>query len=203
MTFPEIAMQVIKGKFSAVEQRLCPDQYVGMVSDLDETQSDFQVRQAASNRPDGVMCLIMVIESPHIQEFVGEPGPAKGKTGKLIRKWLTNVVGTKYSSYGLLLANAIQYQCSLGKPTECLRDEVFEAVWSRDGEEEFIARLAGMHRKGDVVLNCCTRGNMRDSELRQAVQRAIFKAIIGCEPLRRTHPSSWYRKKNREYEWPE
>jgi hypothetical protein len=145
----------------------------------------------------------MIIESPHVQEFVGEPAPAKGNTGRLIRKWIKSVCGTQYGSYGLVLVNAIQHQCSLGMPTKCFRDEVFETIWSQYGEQEFIARLKKLHRKGDMVVNCCTRGNLLGRELRHAVQRAIKNANIGCNPMRRTHPSSWYSEKNRNYVWAE
>ncbi len=203
MTFAELAMHAISGKMSVVEQRLCPDQYVGKIGDLKEEQPDFQIRKSASSRPAGIKCLLMVIESPHTQEFEGEPGPAKGNTGKLIRKWITNVLGSQYRSYGLILINAIQHQCSLGLPTRCFRDEVFETVWSLDGEREFVARLVSLFRKGDVVVNCCTRGNMRGRELRQAVHATIMRANICHEPLRRTHPSSWHSKKNRKHVWPE
>lgn len=202
MTFVDLASAVIRNKISSIENRFCPDQYVGIISSFRADQGDFPVRLAENERPAGLKCLIMIIESPHIEEFIGDPCPAKGKTGQLIRKWIRKVPGlSAYGGYGLILVNAIQYQCSLGAPTRCFRDDVFKAAWREGGEEAFIERLKGICRNGDAIANCCTNGNIKKTELRQLVQAAITKIEMRCPVHRRTHPSSWYSEKNRKYEW--
>ena len=102
--------------------------------------------------------MILILESPHKDEFKGEPGPARGATGHAISSQLMNVIGLRqFSDYGLILMNAIQYQCSLGKPTAKHRDTVFRRVWGSGGAEDFKDRLKTTYRPGDVIVNCCTK----------------------------------------------
>lgn len=203
MTFVELASVLISNRINAIEARTCPDQFVGKISSFRADQEDFPTRLPAHERPSGIKCLVMIIESPHVDEFIAHPSPAKRKTGKLIRTWIDRISDLSvYSDYGLILVNAIQNQCSLGAPTRCFRDDVFRAVWDNGGENAFINRLKFIYQEGDVLANCCTRGNSKEAELRQLVQLAIIKKTgIKCSVHRRTHPSSWHSKKNREYEW--
>src|SRR5450759_4266415 len=60
-----------------IECRQCPDQYVGSIADIG-AKKEFPLRRPASERPPDQRCLIMVLESPHTNEFVDEPAPAKG-----------------------------------------------------------------------------------------------------------------------------
>lgn len=186
------------------EVRLCPDQFVGKICNFEKDHSDFITRQAAACRPKGVECLLLVLESPHIEEFKAEePGPAKGKTGGLIRKWIRDVVDREYYNRGVILINAIQRQCSLGLPTCKYRDKMFEALWSQYGEKAFVKRLIQSWQDGDVIMNCCTKGT-QSPELRQLVQATIRKTNVCTKPpLRRTHPASWFAGRNRKYEWHE
>lgn len=103
-------------------------------------------------------------------------------------------------TYGLILLNAIPYQCSLGLPTGCFRDEIFKIVWNTDGENDFVVRLRNVYRQGDVIVNCCTKGNGK-KELRKIVQEAIIKMNFECVTIKRTHPSSWWSDKNRKFIW--
>ncbi|MBV5330612.1 MAG: hypothetical protein JZU65_23775 [Chlorobium sp.] len=203
MKFSKIVPLIVKKKISKIEERDCHDQYVGKISGFHSDQNDFFVRTPADERPNGLSCLIIVLESPHIKEFQGDVGPAKGKTGSLIRKWISSVDVDllEYSGYGLILVNAIQYQCSLGMPTKCFRDEVFRAAWNMGGDKEFITRLKMYYHSGDAVVNCCTKGNSTKNELRRMVQKAIAKANLGCVTLGRPHPSSWFSKQNRKSTW--
>jgi len=202
MNFSHLVSSATQNAMSATELRICPDQFVGRINTFSADQSDFPVRVSASERPEGLLCLIMVIESPHKQEFMGNLGPAKGSTGNLIRKWIKEIRDLfAYHNYGLILVNAIQFQCSLGRPTKEFRDDVFKHVWGDRGGCDFRHRLKAIHREGDVIANCCTKGNLKESNLRALVQAAIVKTVINCTIHRRTHPSSWYSKNNREYEW--
>jgi len=202
INFPYLVSEVTGNATWLVEPRMCPDQYVGEINTFCENQVDFPIRVATGKRPNDLKCLIMVIESPHKLEFTGNPGPAKGSTGRLTRKWIKEIRGFSiYDSYGLILINAIQFQCSLGAPTKHFRDEVFKQVWSNGGEDDFIRRLSCIYREGDVITNCCTKGNMKGSDLRRLVQPAIKLTAANCMTHRRTHPSCWFSKKNRAYEW--
>jgi hypothetical protein len=197
----------------------CPDQYVGTISEFkltkDGGKGDFPVRidVPGSDIIKGVKCMIMILESPHTDEFdVGKVpiGPAKGPTGTNIRNaehW-NAVFGEEYREFGLVLVNAIRYQCSLGISTDCVRDEVFIEMWNGGGREEFHERLLKIVKKGDVIANCCTAG--KDRKLRELVQAELVNlnnklmAKGVSKLIRRTHPSSWGRSKkleNKDWNW--
>lgn len=185
------------------EVRACPDQYVGRLSDV-INQPDFPVRLAVSERPDSP-CLIMVMESPHTKEFEGNPGPAKGCTGKYLRLHLTDAIDcTRRQNMGLVLMNSIQHQCSLGESdTGLYRDKIFHAVWVNGGREEFIGRLLSTFEPGDSLMNCCTWGTSSESgaPLRHLVEDAIREALPEVDSIKRTHPFSWKYLENRGRKW--
>lgn len=190
----------LTARFDSVKTNICPDQYVGVIGSLRSNGFDWK---ATADRPRNIHCVIMILESPHIHEFEEDVGPAKGCTGRLLCKHILEVNGLcRYKEYGLLLMNAVQYQCSLGYPTKCFRDKIFQTLWDPD---EFKGRLTALFREGDVVLNCCTKG-YGSSFLRDRVQMAVEDwrrgtTDIEIPVLRRTHPSSWHSKKNRRAEW--
>ena len=105
--------------------------------------------------------IVIVLESPHINEFFKDNnewqsiGPACGKTGQNLHKWLPEVllnyfpckIGTKdthykadhYSckdieagEYAIKLVNAIQYQCSLGNETTPSKKSKEQEQYYRD-----------------------------------------------------------------------
>jgi hypothetical protein len=204
MNFNEVVRDFLKTAFLTIEDRICPDQYVGIISTLHKSNDDFPERYNPDLRPNENPALILILESPHIDEFNGEPGPAKGTTGRLIRSHIGEMkCFREYSDYGLILMNAIQFQCSLGYPTDCFRDSLFRKVWRDGGKDQFIERLGMYLRSGDIIANCCTKGNgpKNETELRVLVQSAIKEWSHNLEPMRRTHPSSWYSTINRAAEW--
>ena len=177
------------GNFEYYSYYLCPDQYVGLIKDFKEddkkTKDDFPVRYNI-----GVVenILILILESPHRDEFYaeavkdengtvihhkGDPiGPANGPTGRNIRKHIAEIF-PNFSNYHLILMNAIPFQCSLGldlnnnKPNQKTRDEVFKAAWDNDaiGKEFFEGRLRVLldklpkNSKNVVIVNACTKDN--------------------------------------------
>lgn len=201
MNFFEHAKNIIgQGMKEPIEERLCPDHYVGKIEKFTIDCNDFPERSSVKKRPEDTKCLIMLLESPHKEEFKTILSPAKGLTGKLIRKHILTVAGLSiYGDRGLILMNAIQNQCSLGYSTECYRDEVFISVWNDGAKEHFIARLKELYKQGDVIVNCCTKGKKANKELRKLVQASIPKDMGTV--LRRTHPSSWHSSQNRNSEW--
>jgi len=185
-----------------VEERPCPDQYVGNSQNLDLNGST-SLRRPATDRPDEPS-LLVVLESPHVEEFKSDPAPAMGSTGRLISKHLKEVAGLgPDEDRPVLLINAIQHQCSLGRRPTCFRDRVFAAVWAGGGREDFVSRLSVLMRPGDVILCCCTKGGTAQpsQQLRQLVYNAIVESFPLARVLRRTHPASWHSRTNRRYEW--
>lgn len=192
---------------SVAKAEPCPDQYVGLVRDLAQA-NDFPQRLPAEDRPQGVRAVILVIESPHIREYQGPPGPAKGKTGENIRAYLRDVLNSHtLDDHGLILINAIRYQCSLGVPTRVFRDQVFRQAWLSFGRSDFKNRLTNVYSEGDILVNGCTKGNTKDEtlELRRMVEAAIHElwpqSPTGSDE-RVYHPSSWHFAQNRTGRWP-
>lgn len=160
--------------------------------------------------------LAIVLESPHKDEFDNNQaiGPAIGTTGDNIEKYLPEVLFNYLPSikvdnkiyyapedqisndtYKVLLINAIQYQCSLGEDTKLYRDKIFSEMWKQANvNQDFIKRLES--HKPKVVINCCTKGDFKDTEkdkhLRELVQNEINKYCKGKNilKLRAAHPSS-------------
>jgi hypothetical protein len=202
--FPAIARCHLQRHRSALEERCCPDQFVGVVSDI-ERSGDFTCRVSVSERPSNLSCVLLVLESPHTSEFDESPGPAKGSTGRNIVRYLRQVPGLQEKGdFGLLLINAVQFQCSLGRATSEVRDAVFFDTWASGGRTDFESRFQTLYRDGDCVVNCCTRGNSRDAadHLRTQVHRTLAALLpAGTAVLRRNHPSFWHVPANRFREW--
>lgn len=200
--FENIVNEVVTLQGRPVEVRSCPDQYVGLVRDL-SAMHPFSMRVAAQLRPKHA-CVLLVLESPHVEEFIGEPGPAKGATGEMIKHHLVSVLGLpSIHDYGVLLVNAIQHQCSLGTNTRVYRDRIFRAVWANGGESDFRSRVHALFRPGDVLVNCCTKGNDFEmyGPLRNLVDTTLQASIPRNTSMRRTHPASWFDAKWRGQEW--
>jgi len=162
--------------------------------------------------------IILILESPHIKEFEGEHGPAKGKTGDNIAGKLAeklNGVSDLKGKYQLILMNAIQHQCSLGFPTKYFRDVVFLNLWRKGGgKTEFINRMNKLNiESNDIVINACTKGGHKDFKKHFGLQfkEHINKSEIGAYKVKEglknevgielnnlkinyikvAHPSSW------------
>lgn len=200
--FEQIVNEVVSLQGRPIESRQCPDQYLGSIGNL-LNEPKFSMRVPAKNRPEEP-CVLMVLESPHIDEFKDEPGPAKGLTGEMIRQHLGECINISgLEDYGLVLVNAIQHQCSLGSNTIVYRDRIFRAVWSSGGEEDFHKRIADLYLSGDVVVNCCTKGNDYEMHipLRNLVEMALGPVIPNVARLRRMHPASWRKAEWRGVIW--
>jgi len=72
------------------DRRECPDRLVGRISQLTDLRDWSSVAQALPERCSEVQCILLVLESPHIDEYGSRqpytPWPANGVTGRHIRK---------------------------------------------------------------------------------------------------------------------
>ena len=172
--------------------------------------------------------IALVLESPHKHEFFNNdtirenPCPAMGTTGENIHKYfseclfkfipykkdknksvkINNCIKMLNGKYKVVLINAIQYQCSLGKDTKTFRDKIFSEMWeNKEVKDCFRTRLGSYNP--DIIINCCTKGHYGDSEedkknyLRKKVQDEIndyCNSIIHKTILKLcgTHPSSYH-----------
>ena len=200
--FFRIASEAIASRESQIESRCCPDQYMGTLSQI-LGRPVFPERLPAIMRPN-LPCIIMVLESPHIDEFIGTPEPAKGFTGEMIRRHLHKALPFEnISAYGLIIMNAIQYQCSLGVSTDLYRDRIFRAAWNHGGRESLGARVEQLFRHGDILVNCCTKGKdyQVETPLRMLVERELRRVLPGVRSIRRLHPSAWRKPLLIPVEW--
>ena len=204
--------QSLEPKFS--NNRRCPDNYIGDIiikngkiinPESNDKCSDFKIRNKISSWQFKLSSkIILIIESPHKNEFIGSLGPAKGPTGKNIRDHfnivIEDLIKLKDGSYPLILMNAIQYQCSLGFDTKKYRDKIFRECWDKGGSDCFKLRLGCIYLVNDVVINACTAGkaDKLNKKLREMAKDAINE-ILGDEIkcIEVEHPSNWKREINR------
>jgi hypothetical protein len=142
----------------------------------DRINSNFQ--DSAASDAIGTKVILLVLESPHIDEYEKYPtntddlkpkAPAQGSTGRNIEKYLTMVLGKislPDACYSLVISNPIPYICSLGivthKLDKILRDNLWKAIWNIKNDEglfvmqeEFMARYKKYNPA--YTLNCCTK----------------------------------------------
>ena len=202
MNFEQIVSSAVALQGRPFEMRACPDQYLGVLTEI-IGNTKFPMREGVGKRPNSP-CLIIVLESPHVDEFKDEPGPAKGFTGEMIRKYLPAALGRPtVEGMGLVLLNAVQYQCSLGSNTVVYRDRIFRAAWSQGGRKNFLARFQSVATHEDLVMNCCTKGNDFEihTPLRSLVECAVRQKVPQVQTIRRMHPASWRDPAWRGKEW--
>jgi len=192
-----------------IRDELCKDINVGRISfdqngkisnpKSNQNKTDFEeIKPVSGTKKKRLRYIILILESPHIKEYQTEtPRPAAGLTGTNIRE-LFNEALCKIKESGkfkLLIMNAIQYQCSLGVPTDSFRDEVFKRVWDKFGGVDFVKRLNSTYKKGDIVINACTKGKHKPY-LRDLVDDAINRVLPPDTTYYSVyHPSAWGKKK--------
>ena len=127
-------------------------------------------KQTISNSCD--KSIIVVLESPHIDEFNDPNRFALSNDVYFKRKFVNAFLNSKTfqkskvtlnqkQRYKVYLINAIQFQCSLGIPTQYYRDYVFCYYWDRM-KNDFKNRLRSIinnSKKVLAVINLCTKGS--------------------------------------------
>lgn len=116
--------------------------------------------------------IIVVLESPHIDEFdvFGNPIAPLINDGLFKSKFFSKLPNgilqkANGSVYQVIFVNAIQLQCSLGVPTAYYRDYVFLYYWERlhkDFEERLKSLISICNI--ELIINCCTVGSHKKTE---------------------------------------
>ena len=150
--------------------------------------------------------VILVLESPHKDEFkiegckLCQVGPAAGKAGSYIRKYLPLIFsGMKdFGARELILVNAIQFRCSLGRSmwgkenangmkfknrvlTELLAKEMF--VMDLERRLKLVWRNADM----DMIVNCSSLNGATGCVVGKIIKRVTGRCVCGIG-----HPSRWF-----------
>lgn len=146
------------------------------------------------------------LESKTRKTIREKPFPAMGTTGDRIVESLPDVL-LKYilqkedgggaitravrdienGDYRLVLVNVIQFQCSLGEPTDRYRDAFFQKCFNDPVfSNDFIERLK--EYRPSIIINCCTLSK-KEFSFRDRVQELINEHFPSVLRLQGYHPS--------------
>lgn len=191
----------------------CPDQIIGELKNgkffafSTRIDIDYNLQQLVNNKNLNTP-IIIVLESPHKDEFdpitLQPIGPAMGKTGENFRSFFEQLLnGTSKSiltngQHTIILLNAVQFQCSLGKKLSGLgsyknkkmRDDNFIKCFNN--ENDFINRIKAINPV--LVINLCTIGLKKNNligHVSNELKNANIKYTVG------SHPSRWNNPNNR------
>lgn len=182
----------------------CDDAYIGI---LDLQRNEIIPAQINSNYLQNLPLFIIILESPHIDEFNTNGiaiGPAQGSTGNNIRSLLIQLLQpqTVYlqRKYRLMLVEAIPYQCSNNtSPIDRTNtNRLFKKMWRNYGGKIDFENRINQYRP-DVILNACTGGIHsinKGSSLKGLVQK-VLRTYKRCNPsvrlLYSNHPAMEYQ----------
>ena len=116
--------------------------------------------------------IVIVLESPHKDEFKDSNfiSPALGTTGRMLQTYFTDenlnkLLGKEYlcNNYRVILMNSIQYQCSLGAPTEKYCDCIWFTTWYNEGKDSFTNRIKSYDP--DIIINLSTKRKLTEEKV--------------------------------------
>lgn len=165
-------------------------------------------RKVPELRQAGEPWLILILESPHVNEFIGAPenwGPVRGNSGSGIQNHLMTILRSSAvqerakNCQGLVLMNAVQHQCSEGVvPLDPVRRDCnFIDLWETNrGRENFQQRLAAIYRPGDLIILACTAGSKRPRKNKPSLRGLVRDALGQMEcpvviDVACCHPCRW------------
>ena len=209
-----------RNNFSA---QLCPDQNVAQIK-FDQTTSlwtwkqcfitfnqssriDIDYSQNNTNRN----CILIILESPHFDEYDTithqAKGPAYGTTGKWFEKNFlnilnnSNVVLDKNLIYDIIFINSVQYQASQGmKPLKLLiKDKNWLSFWHKGFNADLCKRIRTFNRN-TIIINACTYGGKKLHDRVHSVLYCAYQKHIGNTNnlYQSYHPSTWWREERRK-----
>ena len=154
------------------------------------------------NRAIEIKKLVIILESPHKDEYSTSftpLRPANGKTGNSINTKLTsrNFKSKLITScdYEVFLMNSIQFQCSCihfigNKSNSKITKQIFRALFNKNNgnlRSDFISRIKNYNP--DFVLNVCTSG-LKTGIVKNAIKE-VLPHILTNQYEEDIHPSVW------------
>lgn len=223
--FKEIAQNVVDLYDASIKERvkinteICPDVIAGTLTGsvrhywFNREERKLHEHDLAISKNSEGHTILLVLESPHIDEFSNEiisPSPALGKTGEnlqskfdiILQECIDNGYIELNGSYRIILMNSVQYQCSLGFATKYFRNKIFSEMWKQNEiKQDFCNRIRKY--QPDYIFNFCTGGNKRNS-FRSVIQKEIMSSTQKPFESERevirffigNHPASWFFNKN-------
>lgn len=210
-----------KNNFS---NQLCPDQFVAMLSyDANKKHWDWLTNYIYANQTGRINinygsvdlknCILVVLESPHFDEYDAishqAKGPAVGSTGKMFEKHFLSIINGKNNliklnqnlTYNIIFVNSVQYQASQGtKPLKPLaRDRNWLSFWHQGFNADLCKRVSA-YGCNTIVINMCTYGQNFLHNRVQSVLRCTYKKHgLNINNLYQSyHPSTWWIKRRRK-----
>ena len=158
-------------------------------------------------------CILIVLESPHFDEYDTithqAKGPAVGSTGKLFEQHFLSIINCNKNiinlnrdlTYDIIFVNSVQYQASQGmKPLKPLnRDKNWLSFWYKGFNTDLCKRICTYDRK-TIVINMCTYGQHVLHDRVQRVLRCAYRKHVGntYNLYQSYHPSTWWIGKRRK-----
>ena len=175
----------------------CPDNYVGEIDGVKYiTAEDRYTARDSINQTGkkGDTNIVILLESPHKNEFQKKlTAPALGETGERLSLYLETLLKKEHIATAqskLFLVNAIQYQCSLGFSTNCVRNHVFNYLFEKQEFKDDLKNRINIHFPKIIII--ATTSFCREKikkwilEEYNAQEFAIYEAD--------SHPSVWTAK---------
>ena len=158
-------------------------------------------------------CILIVLESPHFDEYDTvthqAKGPAIGSTGKLFEQHFLSIINSNNNvitlnqnlTYNIIFVNSVQYQASQGmKPLNSLvRDKNWLNFWHQGFNADLCKRVQS-YSCDTIVINMCTYGQNVLHDRVQSVLRCAYKMHgLNINNLYQSyHPSTWWIRKRRK-----
>lgn len=187
------AQQTQKSRNHSV--KLCPDQLIGKIeydpcSRKVTMVGKVTTKDFAGSKRESIAelilshssaAMVLILESPHIDEYDDKKsprGPAYGKTGENINRWLADILNeailknvlmlsSGLTQYDLIAINAVQYQTSLGVDPLIYRDAMFLRCWelekTRRKFKDRVNNVLDIYGQQNIIfINGCTKGKHLD-----------------------------------------
>ena len=178
----------------------CPDRFEGLMSEqkglaeFPHKDIDQCYKTDDGTNSEGLN-LVVILESPHIEEFNGRQGPASGRTGKIIRKYIDDYFHNELGRCKLALVNVIQYQCSAGhlrdQKDRARKNRIVQLMFQKENViKDFRERIGKFNIKKDVFLLACGKGNSYvhfDQKVLKELNKIGVKNVVAWG----YHPSRW------------
>lgn len=183
----------------------CPNKIKFKISCKNKTYNIVRLKKEiilnSKNIPKSKKFIVVIVESPHIEEFYGDCAisPLNGESGKRFCKYFVNCLQSngKTSSYlknGVKIAviNPVRHQASLGicPISETIKELVWEQMFKCE-KDYFVDLIKKFKKKNILVLNLCTEGSV-------VKMHDCISDIMHNEKIRfynEKHPITWNSKK--------
>jgi hypothetical protein len=180
---------------------------------LEIKNNEFKLSSIIDNNYDEIKIIMIVLESPHRNEFkpnMSAIGPAMGKTKEGIEinlinkiKNLINITNNnnlknklKDGKYLIYLSNPVKSQASLGyfyegKIIKSIRNNVWKFLWNKE-RYNYYGYIKRISDKIEIILNCCTSDLKLEIEIffyKMKDDKILNQNVYIINSL--NHPSTW------------